>query len=111
MSIWGKIQHRIGRFILEHILTREVVDGWKKDYIEDPLPWLYPERTTDAISEQDIEDAMKQTQRNITAVRGGRSLNVPPHALRPTKLAPWYWNQRMSEQETMECQAIKGGQQ
>lgn len=121
MGILSNAKRRLGYFILDHIVTQEVIQQWKSGYIKDPLPDIVPtqvvpavlpdpkERNTDRIDAKAVEAAIKA--QNAKAVRG-RALDVPQEHLAPGKLIRWYRDQenhvnRVTNEDTVSLNAIK----
>lgn len=118
MGILSNAKRKLGYFILDHIVTQEVIQQWKSGYIKDPLPdigiptqvvpAMLPdpkERHTDRIDVKAVNAAIQA--QNVKVVRG-RALDVPQENLAPGKLAPWYWNhtKRITEADTAKMSAI-----
>lgn len=118
MGILSNAKRRLGYFILDHIVTQDVIQQWKSGYIKDPLPDIAiptqvvpamlpdpKERHTDRIDAKAVNAAIQA--QNVKVVRG-RALDVPQENLVPGKLAPWYWNRlnRMTDEDTVSLKAI-----
>lgn len=118
MGILSNAKRKLGYFILDHIVTQDVIQEWKSGYIADPLPDIgiptqvvpatFPaptERHTDRIDAKAVNAAIQA--QNIKAVRG-RALDVPADKVAPGKLAPWYWNHlnRVTDEDTVSLKAI-----
>jgi len=114
MGILSNVKTKIGYFILDHLVTQDVIQRWKSTYIEDladivptqVIPATSPaprEQNTDAIDESAVNAAIK------AQIVRGRALDVPADKLAPGKLAPWYWNRlsRITNEDTVELSAIR----
>lgn len=118
MGILSNAKRRLGYFILDHIVTQDVIQQWKTSHhIEDLAPpTLYAtgpvpsiERHTDRIDVKAVNAAIQA--QNIKAVYG-RALDVPQEHLAPGKLIRWYRDQenhvnKVSNEDTVKMSAIK----
>lgn len=118
MGILSNVKTKLGYFILDHIVTQDVIQQWKTSHhIEDlspptlyatgPMPSI--ERNTDRIDAKAV-NASIQAQ-NVKVVRG-RALDVPQEYLAPGKLVRWYREQenyvnRVASEDTVRMSAIK----
>lgn len=108
MSIISSMKTRLGHFIIDHLVTQQVIKEWKAGYIEDPLPQIsaQAERHTDSIDEKAVDAAIKA--QGLKAVRGV-ALDVPADRVAPGKLIRWYQERKItaSTQDTVEINTVQ----